>query len=306
MARLPQKPLVINLVQKMLAGGSSDPQIVSMVQSKFGLGWSEKSILKVKNGLVVEPVDLPEIETPKEPTIPVLPSIVPMPSMAEKPAVREEYYRSEFCKTHFYQALLQQFLPLEVEMYLEEYGQICTQFEDIVATEFMQIDDFLKHRILIHRELVTIKSDRVEADGLSAWIHDHASAVDDPNYREKLARLTELRRLLSQSNARYDALVKARKDGYQHLAATRRDRLDDIRRTHQTFFDILDTFHRNRQFRDDQGKYAELTAIAGDDAAAHFRKLTVFPDGSSGEVLLDSECVDETGDRGDQLGDCDP
>ena len=306
MARLPKKPQVVELIKKLLAGGSSDPQIVSMIQSQFGLGWSDKSILKLKGTLVAEPADLPTIEVSPEPTAIQHPSIVPMPSVADKPAVREEHYRSEFRQTHFYKALLEQFLPLEVEMYLEEYGQICTQFEDIVATEFMQIDDFLKHRILIHRELVTIKSDRVEADAISSWLYDHAADTDSPDHREKLARLTELRRLLSQSNARYDALVKARKDGYQHLAATRRDRLEDIRRTHQTFFDILDTFHRNRQFRDDQGKYAELTALAGDDAAAHFRKITVFPDGSSSEVLLDSECVDETVDGGDQLEDCDP
>jgi hypothetical protein len=210
---------------------------------------------------------------------------------------KADWFREQFRKSHLYVALIKQFNTDEVRAYMEEYGQICTQFEDIVVSEYFQIDDFLKHRLLINRQLEKMKALQTAISEIKGFLElsspkESDSKEDKAIRMEKYKLLGDHNRALDEANTRYDKLVAERQKIYQNLAATRRDRVDELKTGNKTFFDLVADIRTNDKSREQHGKYAELTRLATDDMLQQFRTTVEFPDGQNDCVILDSETVD--------------
>jgi len=207
-----------------------------------------------------------------------------------------DWFRLQFRKTHLYDTLKQQLTTEEIEVYVEEYGSVCCQFRDIVTSEFFQIDDFLKHRILINRQLTMMKSIQEDINELADWFDNHSFADLETKdqkqvFMSKNATLSNLRKDLNLASDRYDKLVKERKVIAENLAATRRDRLDDLKGGKQDFFTLIKNLQMSELARDNSGKLAELCKIALNDADSKLHEYIKFDDGSQDPIILDSESV---------------
>ncbi len=288
---LSKEPKVVEYLSVLVQQGVSDPDVRIELEKKFGHKWNLSSIRdsRRKLGFIKGKT---EAEDHSAGNI----GNSPPPNLQRKQ--RADWYRKIFKKTHFFSALKVQFDPSEVDIYMEEYGDVCCQFEDIVATEFMQVDDFLKHRLLINRELGTIKLLRNKIFSLDKWIREHplpeeSTKYDKTSFSEKSMQLNDAQKLLGRSNDRYDKLVADREKIARNLNATRKDRAEELRGGGQSFFAILAEIQRDDKARSEHGKFAELTKMAAEDIDVEFRKKSLFPDGTRQSVILDYETMEE-------------
>ena len=210
---------------------------------------------------------------------------------------KAEWFREQFKKTHLFVTLVSQFDQNEVDIYMEEYGHICCQFEDIVVSEYFQIDSFLKHRILINRQLTAMKKLEAEIDEVVAWIAHNplkgeASKEERQERMERFRHLEGLRSAQNKAHERYDKLVSEWQRMYQSLAATRRDRIDELKGGGESFFSLVSMIQTSEAAREQHGRYAEMTRIAAGDINREFRKSVTFPDGSKDPIILDAETLD--------------
>jgi len=287
--KISNNPKAMEILENCAKQGLSDKKIVDRLFQEIGYKWSLETVRRQRRRIGINRQNGIDQQT----LVVNKPSLsVPLPGLNEEE--KAHWFRDQFKKSHLYTALKLQFNEEEIYMYLEEYGSLCCQFEDIVFSEFFQIDDFLKHRILIHRQLVTIKNLEGEIKELSYWINQHPNKEDLPK-EDKLFRLEQYRLLeskrsdLNKSNDRYDKLVAERQKIYSGLAATRKDRVDELRGGRESFFNLVTLLQTSEQERNKQGKFAALTKIAADDVINHFRNPIEFPDGSKEPAIIDAD-----------------
>jgi hypothetical protein len=70
---------------------------------------------------------------------------------------RQGFFKEQLSNSLYYDTLKTQFTVEEINFYLEEWGSLCVQFEDVVATEKRQIDELIKSEIMGNRILRNIK-----------------------------------------------------------------------------------------------------------------------------------------------------
>lgn len=221
---------------------------------------------------------------------------VPPPNLDDDQ--KAQWFRDQFKKSHLYVTLCRQFDTNEVDTYMQEYGQVCAQFQDIVTSEYFQIDDFLKHRILINRQLERMRILQEEIEALNLILQKNPPKEGESK-EEVQARVQNYRSLegrhaaLNKANERYDKLVAERQKIYGNLAATRRDRIDELKTSGDSFFGLLAQIQSNDKLRHEHGKYAELTRLAAQDTHQRFRESAEFPDGTSEPLILDEDTPQE-------------
>ncbi len=278
------------ILVEMAGQGATDKAIAAKIREELGYEYHLETVRRCRNKLNLRDAS----EAPHQrvdrvigPSLSAAPPELPVNEKAD-------WFRQQFRDSHLYPTLHQQFDTDEINTYMEEYGQICCQFEDLVLSEFFQIDDFLKHRILINRQLVRMKALQRQIEELNAWFS--ANPVKEDEEPEKKRERVERYRLLdgahaslNKSNERYDKLVAERQKIYSNLAATRRDRLDELKSSGDSFFSLLAQIQHNDHVRAQQGQYAELTRLAAEDVQKAFREEIMFPDGSKDAVILDEQ-----------------
>lgn len=282
--QLSKHPLAIELLAKCIRQGLSDKKIQDRLEHEVGYKWNIETIRSRRKALGIikgskGAIDISALDSPP-----------PGLDYAEK----VQWFTDQFTKSHMFANLKRHLKDDEIPSYLDEYGKICCQFEDIVLTEYFQIDDFLKHRILIDRQMTLIKTLNERLDEVEKEIFANPLSVEPTKdeqilNRERVRRHDEIVKRIDKSNERYDKLEAARDRIYKGLAATRRDRLDELKGGKETFLQIIASLQRSKEERDKQGKYAELSKIAANDIEKEFRKPQEFPDGSSSPVIIDSE-----------------
>jgi len=291
--RLSANRLALRIIKECAERKIPDKQIQERLERECHYTWTldairkrRRSIMNNKQSIDIKdkPVDAPMMDVPPH---------------GISGAAKAQWYRDQLVKTHLYATINKQFESDEVKIYLEEFGQLCCQFSDIVTSEFMQIDDFLKHRILINRQLILTRSLQREISDLNTWFTVHPKQENESKELIKY-RILQQRQLddkykyLKVVNDRYDALVKERQRIYSSLAATRKDRLDELKGGKETFMELVATLQHSQAERDKQGKLAELTRIAAEDITQEFRKPVDFPDGTKDPII-----IDESTDFGD-------
>lgn len=295
---LVKDPTAMLIVGQCVAARMSDREIIDKLERECGYRWSIDAVAKARR--VIAPADDPGAAV-QSPTL-----SSPPPGLPE--ADKANWFRSQFRQSHLYKNLCDQFDADEVKTYLEEYGGICCQFEDILTSEFYAIDDFLKHRLLINQQLSERKRLRQEIEVSTAWLAANPTKADATKEElkervEKMRLLDGLHTALHQAGERYDKYVAERQAIQKSLAATRRDRLEELRTTGVSFFQVVQELQTSEKARHQHGRYAELTRLASEEIQAEFRKPTEFPDGEQGPIILDDAAeLDEEGEE-DEPGD---
>lgn len=277
------------LLTKLCKEGVPDKQIQDELLHKFNYKWNLETIRRTRRKLGINK-KMDNNESTKAIKENASTSSVPPPGLNN--TEQAKWFKEQFMKSHLYVILKSQFTLEEIDVYLEEYGSLCTQFSDIVTSEFFQIDEFLKHRILINRQLILMKSFQEEITELTGWSANNPIKEDEDKDVKQL-RIQQYR-LLDQKRSdfakvseRYDKLVTGRDKIYSNLAATRKDRIDELRGGKESFFNLVAILQSSEVERTKQGRYASLTKIASDDIKENWRKPQELSDGSLEPLILD-------------------
>ncbi len=287
--RLSANSKAMEVLSVCVKQGLTDKKIQERLVVECGYQWTVDSISRRRRAMGVtkkpgESVDTAALDAP----------MLATPPHGLTDGEKSCWFRDQFKKTHTYQTIKRQFEQEEVAVYIEDFGLLCCQFEDIVISEFMQIDDFLKHKILIDGQLILRKIFQREITDLQTWFigNPRKEGEDKDATRARMIQqkyVDDKYRQLKVVNDRYDALVKERQKIYNSLAATRRDRLDELRGGKDTFLDLVAKMQHSQDERDRQGRFAELTRFAADNIKDEFRKPIKFPDGSESPIILDAD-----------------
>jgi hypothetical protein len=287
--KLSLNPRAQQILIKCAEQGLSDKEIQKRLIAECGYEWHVKSISRCRrNSGVVKKSGRPvNVDVPSSP-------MLASPPLGLNDVEKAAWFRDQFQKTHMYTTIQKQFEPDEVETYLEDFGLLCCQFEDIVISEFMQVDDFLKHRILVDQQLTGKRFIQRDVNNIQAWFiaNPKKEEEDKDTIRFRLAKQRQLeaqQRALNDIGKRYDELIKTRTKIYDGLAATRLHRLDELRGGKASFLELVSKMQYSQEERDKQGILAELTNLAAEDVKNEFRKPTKFPDGSIEPIIMDSE-----------------
>jgi len=289
--RLSSNSQALAIIANGIEAKLSDKDIQKVLVKKCGYKWTTDTIgrrrraivdaskSKQEEVVVVDGVDAPMMTVP------------PYGLTDSETAV---WFREQFKNSHLYPTIKRQLEQDEIIVYINDFGLLCCQFADIVVSEFMQIDDFLKHRILVDRQLVLGRALQRQIDILGLWFIENPKKEDEDKDTIKY-RLMQQRQMddyykqLKVVNDRYDTLVKERQKIYSALNATRKDRLDELRGGEETFLDLVSKLQHSRDERDRHGRFAELTKLAAKDVAEDFRKPNEFPDGSISPIIMDAD-----------------
>lgn len=287
--RLSNNPKALKILANCIKQNLSDKQIQQRLVQECGYQWTLDTIGRRRRAMGVikksgRPINTDVVDTP----------MLTIPPHGLSDTKKAHWFRNQFKQTHLYITINKQFETEEVAVYMEDFGLLCCQFEDIVISEFMQIDDFLKHRILVDRQLILSRLLQRQISDLQEWFILNPKKENENKDTIKF-RIIQQRQLddrykhLKIINDRYDSLVKERQKIYSSLAATRRDRLDELKGGKATFFELVAKLQHSQDERDRQGRFAELTKIASDDIKNEFRKPVEFPDGSVEPIIMDAE-----------------
>ncbi len=297
--RLSSNPQALSILTSGIKRGLTDKQIQQQLAQECGYEWALKTIGRRRRSMGVvkkhgRPVNMSVIDTP----------MLTLPPYGLSESEKARWFRERFQLTHLYQTIKKQFEPDEVRVYIEDFGLLCCQFEDIVVSEFMQVDDFLKHRILVDRQLILARAIQRQIADLQEWFISNPKQEDENKDVIKF-RIIQQRQLddkyrhLKVADDRYDALVKERAKIYSGLAATRKDRLDELKGGKKTFLELVAKLQHSQDERDRQGRFAELTKIASEDIKKEFRQSIEFPDGSVEPIIMDADTDFGEGDPDD-------
>lgn len=287
--RLSSNPKALKILSDCIKQGLSDKKIQQRLSEECGYTWVLDTISRRRRamGIIKKPGETVNIDA-------VDTSMLSRPPHGLSPYEKANWFRDQFKKTHLYQTIKRQFEPEEVMVYIEDFGLLCCQFEDIVISEFMQIDDFLKHRILVDRQLILARYVQRHINDLQEWFIINPKKEDEAKDTIKFRilqqrQLDDKHRYLKVANDRYDSLVKERQKIYISLAATRRDRIDELKGGKESFFELVTKLQHSNDERERQGRFAELTKIASQDIKAEFRKPIEFPDGTTAPIIMDAD-----------------
>lgn len=268
--------------EKLFEGCGYRWSLVSIRRNRVKLGFRKKSIKDpepkgVKPSLSLPPPGLTDIE-------------------------KATWFIKDFMNSHLYKMLKKQFSADEIDTYTEEYGRLCCQFEDIVVSEFFQIDKYLKHRILINRQLIFTRSLQQEIDVLALWTSSNPMSQKDSSEEamkkvEANRSLGEKRSQLQKAQDRYDKLVKEEESMSKSLNATRKDRMDQLSGGKETFVNLVSMIQHSEKERNSHGRLAALTKLAAYEITQESRKLIEFPDGEIDSVLIDHVSASQEDDE---------
>lgn len=211
---------------------------------------------------------------------------------------RKEFFKTQLTNTLYYQKLKDQFTDDEINFYLEEWGALCLQFEDIVATEKRQIDELIKITIMGIRVLRNVKIAEQEIEHLQEEIEDyrdnHKDIENDLDAQEyDNGRSSLLRIMMGQSQVMsndYQKNIDIKNKILGELNARRRDRVDQLMKRGTTFLGLVSAF-RDRQIREEHGRHMELVRLAKEKKKAEWRKPIKFEDGVMDCILMDEFSV---------------
>jgi len=287
----------MSLLKKLAEQGWRDKKIQDALTQEFKCEWNIQTIRRNRKKMGVIKCESGNLGEHR-PTL-----SIPPPGLEDHE--KAGWFREQFLKSHLFGELKGQFHASEIQGYMEEYGDVCCQFEDIVTSEFFQIDDYLKHRILINRQLKLMKDLQLEITEVVQWISSHPFDAQELGMEvdkkkelsreriDQIRRLDDLRKAMQSANDRYEKLCEVRQKIMVNLSATRKDRQEELRGGKDTFFQLVSNLQSSLAEREKQGRYAKLTELAAEDIKKVFRKPVEFPDGISRPIILDEDTIFE-------------
>lgn len=206
---------------------------------------------------------------------------------------KTEFFKTILANSLYYKQLKEQYTKEELQFYEEEWGGLCVQFEDILATEKRQIDEYIKAEIHGNRMLRNIKMLEDEIELIFKEIEKlrkHHDMQNDEEAQERdfqLQMLTKTMTSQSQGITRdYQENVKLRNSILAELNGRRKDRIDQISKRGTTFLSVIEAF-RDKEIRDAHGRQMELVKLAKDKKKEEWSKPVLFADGTKDCILMD-------------------
>jgi len=208
---------------------------------------------------------------------------------------RKQFFKTELQNSLFYENLKSQFTDTELDFYLEEWGALCLQFEDIVTTERRQIDELIKTEIMGNRILRNIKIAEdviLEVQQEVELLREVKDMEEDEDAQERdNSLISMIRTMSSQSQGMVNDYGKnqdARNKLLDNLNARRRDRIDQIQKSGLSFIEMMKMMNENK-IKEEQGQYIEMLKMSKDKKKELWRDPGLFPDGTKDCVLLDDK-----------------
>lgn len=220
---------------------------------------------------------------------------------------KEDMIATEMVNSMQFDIIKEALTPEEQSFYVQEWAELSVQFEDVLATERRQIDQYIKSEIMANRILVDIAVANKKRNELGAEIDDlrmnsnmetdeKAQRLDDTLLRYT-AIFGSVSRALTED---YQKLLKAQSDILSDLNAKRRDRIDVIKSGKIKFHDLVQQF-RDKELRKKEGRQIELIKMSKQKKDVEFRKPIRFPDGQLDCIVLDSDTPTQQQDIMDVL-----
>lgn len=206
---------------------------------------------------------------------------------------RKQFFKTTLTNSLYYDNLKEHFKPAELDFYLEEWGSLCLQFEDIIATEKRQIDEYIKAEIMGNRLLRNINETESEIEKIIAEIEKFRETHDMKNDEDAQERdfqlMSMIQRMYSQSEAmgkNYQNNVDLKNKILGELNGRRKDRIDQITKRGTTFLALVAEF-REKEIRERHGRHIELMRLAKENKKLEWSKPILFADGSRDPILMD-------------------
>lgn len=211
---------------------------------------------------------------------------------------REVFFRETLENSKYYDNLKKQFTEEEMDYYLEEWAALCLQFEDIVNTDKRQIDEYIKTGIIGNRILRNIREtedvigELIEETDLMEKVKELDDDEDAQKRYDDLCNMVMRFSTSSQGMVNdYQKNQEARAKLLESLNTRRKDRVNQIKKSGTSFFDLIQTLDEP-EYRDDQGYYLELMKVAKDGLKHDWRDPSLFPDGTKDAVLIDEHSIE--------------
>lgn len=211
---------------------------------------------------------------------------------------REVFFRETLENSKYYDNLKKQFTQEEMDYYLEEWAALCLQFEDIVNTDKRQIDEYIKTGIIGNRILRNIRetedviNELIEETELLGKVKELDDDEDAQSRYDQICNMVIRFSSASQGMVNdYGKNQEARAKLLESLNTRRKDRVNQIKKSGTSFFDLIQTLDEP-QYRDEQGYYLELMKLAKDGLKHDWRDPALFPDGTKDAVLIDEHSTE--------------
>jgi CheY-like chemotaxis protein len=208
---------------------------------------------------------------------------------------RKKFFQTQLINSLFYDNLKEQFTPDEIEFYLEEWGSLCIQFEDIVQTEKRQIDEYIKAELMGNRILRNVKVAEDEIKKIIDEVTNLYATTDIKNDEEAQERDYMLQTLIRTMHGQtqvmandYQKNVELRNKLLNELNARRRDRIDQFKKSKTTFIGLVEAL-REKDIRESQGRHIELVRLSREKKKSEWRKPVRFPENILDCVLMDED-----------------
>lgn len=213
-------------------------------------------------------------------------------------AEREQFFKDNLQNTQYYTNLKKQFTEEELDYYLEEWGALCVQFEDIITTDKRQIDEYIKTGIIGNRILRNIKSSEDEIEGLMEEAEVLGNVKEIEEDEDMQQRYDTLRHLILTFSSQVQHMVNdygknqdARSKLLESLNTRRKDRVNQIKKSGTSLFDLIQTLDEP-EYRDEQGYYLEVMKLSKEHLKHEWREPSLFPDGIKDCVLIDEHSIE--------------
>lgn len=211
---------------------------------------------------------------------------------------REAFFKDTLENSKYYDNLKKQFTTDELDYYLEEWGALCLQFEDIVNTDKRQIDEYIKTGIIGNRILRNIRETEDEIESLIEETELLSKVKDLDEDEDAQARYDLICNMVMRFSSQVQGMVNdygknqdARSKLLESLNTRRKDRVNQIKKSGTSFFDLIQAMDEP-EYRDDQGYYLELMKLAKDGLKHDWREPALFPDGTKDAVLIDENSIE--------------
>lgn len=253
---------------------------------KKGMGTGIPTFDSVAKTTVTDPTDEKQLE-----------NLVVRPSIDLDEEGRKKFLRLQLQNTMYWKTVCEQLTVDEQDFYIEEWGALYLQFEDVVSTERRQIDELIKAEIMQNRIGRNIKIVEKEIDNMATRIEKFRQSNDVTNdeaaRQEDQALMIMVRQMSAQSQLMsndWQKFATLKNKILEELNARRKDRVNELTKSKTTFMGLVEAL-RDRKVRMIQGRHAEILRLSKENKKNKWRDPVMFPDGKADPVLLDYETM---------------
>ena len=195
---------------------------------------------------------------------------------------------------YFWHEIKQQLDAEELKSFEARWTVLHQQFQDVLATDQMQIKDLIILEILINRVLTEKQRVLVTIEKLERQIRkEEQRSEEDRDVNFILNLETQLNASMASQNARTNEHMKLqeKKDvKFKDLKATRDQRFKQLEDSRTSFFDLMKTLDE-LDSRQKEGRHMELMRLAANRSKQDLSEYTEYEDGTIDQPFLNHETL---------------